>query len=141
MIGFPPCTFLCNSGVRWLYGGRGKEIDKSRWSEMEKAANFFKSLLQAPIERICVENPIMHKYAKEIIIENYDQIIDPFSFGHNETKATCLWLKNLPALKKTHSFRGIPYSRVHFASPGPDRWKERSRTLSGIAEAMASQWG
>lgn len=133
MIAHPPCTYLCNSGVRWLH------TQSLRRQQMIEAAHFFKALLNAPINRICVENPIPHKYAVDIIGEKYSQIIQPWQFGHPETKATCLWLKGLPKLKPTNIVSGRN-PRVHFASPGPDRWKERSRTLPGIADAMAQQW-
>jgi hypothetical protein len=140
MIAHPPCTFLANSGVRWLYGGKGTKRDPTRWRDMQKAADFFKELLDAPIDKIAVENPIMHKYGREIIGRPCNQIIQPWQFGHGETKATCLWLKGLPELKPTNIVSGRN-PRVHFASPSPDRWKERSRTLPGIAYAMAEQWG
>lgn len=134
MIAHPPCTYLANSGVRWLHTQDG------RWPKMEAAAEFFKRLLNAPVERIAVENPIIHGHAKYIIEADQDQTIQPWMFGHGETKATCLWLKNLPPLVPTNIVEGRE-PRVHHASPGPDRWKERSRTLPGIAKAMAEQWG
>lgn len=140
MIAHPPCTYLENSGVRWLYGGKGTVRDPARWQDMKMAALFFRALLRAPVAKIAIENPIMHKYGLEIIGSGYNQIIQPYEFGHGETKATCLWLKGLPELKPTKIVDGRQ-PRVHFASPGPDRWKERSRTLTGIAEAMAQQWG
>ena len=134
MIAHPPCTYLCNSGVRWLHEGF------QRWWKLEKAASFFRRLLQAPIPHIVVENPIPHKYAVEFIGRQYDQIIQPWQFGHGETKATCLWLKNLPLLKPTNIVEGrIP--RIHHEPPSSDRWKNRSRTYQGIAKAMAEQWG
>lgn len=135
-----PCTHMCNSGVRWLYGGKGKIKERDRWELMERDARYFKALLNCSIPRICGENPIPHKYALEIIGKPYTQLIQPWQFGHGETKATCLWLKNLPPLKSSNVVAGR-VGRVHFESPGPDRWKERSRTLTGIAEAMAEQWG
>lgn len=107
---------------------------------MEEAAQFFKSLLALPIPKVAVENPIQHRYAREIIGQKYTQIIQPYQFGHGETKATCLWLKNLPPLQPTQVVDGRE-PRVHHASPGANRWKERSRTLLGIGKAMASQWG
>lgn len=149
MIAHPPCTYLCNSGVRWLFGGKGTKRDTERWALMEKAAEFFYRLLTAPIPRICVENPIMHRYALEHIGKlnrssakgvKYSQTIQPWEFGHPETKCTALWLVGLPPLKSTNVVAGRT-ARVHRASPGPDRWKERSRTLPGIAAAMAEQWG
>lgn len=138
MIAHPPCTYLANSGVRWLYDGW--EIDSDRWGRMEDSAAFFASLLTAPIPHVAVENPVMHSYARELIGENATQYIQPWQFGHGEIKRTGLWLRNLPPLVPTHIVDGRT-PRVHHASPGPDRWKERSRTLPGIAEAMAEQWG
>lgn len=137
MIAHPPCTYLANSGVRWLYGGKGAVRDDHRWHQMEAAAFFFRHLLAADVPRVAVENPIMHRHAG---IRKPDQIIQPWMFGHGETKATCLWLKGLPLLVPTNI---VPerVQRVHNMAPGPDRWKERSRTLPGIAAAMAEQWG
>ncbi len=134
MIAHPPCTFLCNSGVSWLYKQKG------RWDKMKAGALFFKTLLEANIEKICVENPIMHKYAVEIIGRRQDQVIQPWMFGHGETKATCLWLKNLPKLEPTNIVDGRE-QRLHRLPPSENRWKERSQTYKGIAEAMAEQWG
>lgn len=127
MIAFPPCTHLCVSGARWF---------KDKQEEQAGAIEFFRMLAGAPIDKICIENPIgimSTKWRKP------DQIIQPWQFGHGETKATCLWLKNLPKLTPTNIVSGRS-PRVHFVSPGPDRWKERSRTLQGIANAMAQQW-
>lgn len=129
----PPCTRLANSGVRWLN-------ERNLWGEMEEAALFFKTLLNSNIPRIVVENPIPHKYALNIIGEKYSQIIQPWQFGHGETKATCLWLKNLPDLKPTNIVSGRE-QRIWKMSPGDERWKERSRTFTGIANAMAEQYG
>lgn len=140
MIAHPPCTYLANSGVRWLYGGRGTERDDERWWAMEQSALFFRALLEAPIPRVAVENPIMHRYGRDIIGAGPTQLIQPWMFGHGEVKATGLWLRNLPPLEPTNIVEGRT-PRVHHASPGPDRWKERSRTLQGIADAMADQWG
>ena len=134
MIAHPPCTYLANSGVRWLHEKEG------RWELMREAAEFFRTLLNADIQRIAVENPIPHRYALEIIGKKYDQIIQPWQFGHGETKATCLWLKRLPKLKPTRIVSGRD-NRVHREPPGRDRWKSRSRSFAGIAEAMAQQWG
>jgi hypothetical protein len=138
-IAHPPCQYLSNSGARWLYDANG-ERDSYRWVEMANAAAFFRELLNNPIPRIAVENPVMHGHAKAFVGRGQDQIIQPWQFGHGETKATCLWLKNLPKLEPTNIVEGRE-PRVHHASPGPDRWKERSRTLQGIADAMADQWG
>ena len=133
MIAHPPCTRLCNSGVSWL-------DKRNLWIEMQKGAEFFRSLLNADIERIAVENPIPHKYALEIIGRKYDQIIQPYMFGHGETKATCLWLKNLPMLEPSNIVDGRE-QRLHRLPPSADRAKIRSKTYPGIAKAMAEQWG
>ena len=140
IIAHPPCTYLANSGVRWLYGGKGTVRDPERWLNTYEAARFFRTLLYADCDRVAVENPIMHRYGREIIGRGPNQIIQPWMFGHPETKATCIWLKGLPPLTPTNIVDGRE-PRVHHASPGPDRWKERSRTLPGIAAAMADQWG
>ncbi len=143
LIAHPPCTYLCNSGVRWLVSG-GK-LNHGRHVEMQKACGFFAVLYRAQhIPRVCIENPIMHKYARDYLasawkVPPYSQTIQPFEFGHGETKRTALWLRGLPLLKPTNIVAGRE-PRVHHASPGPDRWKERSRTLPGIAKAMAEQW-
>lgn len=128
MIAHPPCTHLAVSGARWF-----KEKEK----EQEEALQFVRDLLAAPIPRIALENPISIISSR---IRKPDQIIQPWQFGHGETKATCLWLKNLPKLVPTKIVEGRE-ARVHRMPPGPERWKERSRTFAGIAEAMAWQWG
>jgi site-specific DNA-cytosine methylase len=128
MIGFPPCTHLCVSGARWF---------KFKQTEQKQAVDFFMELAVVDIPMIAIENPV------GIMSSQYrrpDQIIQPWMFGHGETKATCLWLQNLSPLKATNIVEGR-VARVHRAPPGPDRWKERSRTLPGIAQAMAEQWG
>lgn len=134
MIAHPPCTFLCVSGVHWLHKREG------RWDQMREGAMFFKMLLDAPIDKICIENPIMHGYGSDIIGRRQDQIIQPWMFGHGETKATCLWLKGLPKLNPTNIVEGRE-QRMFRMPPSKDRWKERSRTYQGIADAMAEQWG
>ena len=124
----PPCTHLSISGARWFAAKR---------PEQAAALAFVRLLLEAPIEHIALENPM------SIIgthIRPADQVVQPWWFGHGETKATCLWLKNLPPLRPTHVVEGRE-PRVHRMSPGPNRWAERSRTLPGIAAAMAEQWG
>lgn len=126
VIAFPPCTDLAVSGARWFK-------DKNQ----QPAIDFFNHFVNANVPRIAIENPIgimSTKYRKP------DQIIQPWQFGHGETKATCLWLKNLPKLQPTNIVNGRE-ARIHRMPPGPDRWKERSRTFQGIADAMASQWG
>ena len=127
MVAHPPCTHLAVSGARWF---------KDKQAEQAEALDFVRLLLDAPIPRICLENPISIISSR---IRKPDQIIQPWQFGHGEVKATCLWLKNLPPLVPTDIVAGR-VARVHRMPPGPDRWKERSRTLEGIALAMASQW-
>ena len=142
VVAHPPCTRLCNSGVRWLNAPpAGKTLDQM-WRELDEGAALFSDLWNAPVERIAVENPVMHRHAKKRI-RNYQepaQSVQPWQFGHGETKRTCLWLKNLPPLTPTDIVDGRE-PRVHHMSPGPDRWKERSRFFTGIAAAMAEQWG
>lgn len=128
MIAHPPCTHLAVSGARWF---------KHKQQEQAEALDFVRLLLDAPIPRIALENPISIISSR---IRKPDQVIQPWQFGHGETKATCLWLKNLPLLKPTNIVEGRE-PRVHRMAPGPDRWKERSRTYAGIAEAMSLQWG
>jgi len=138
MIAHPPCTYLCNSGVSWLHK------DESRWIELEKASEFFKTLLEYDIPKICVENPIPHKYGK---LPKYSQIVQPYEYGHPERKATCLWLKNLPKLKPTNNVKDemlkLPKTQQQriFYVPIKDRAKNRSITFEGIAQAMVEQWG
>lgn len=146
MIAHPPCTYLTNAGVRHLHehvtsknGKRAAVYGQDRFKAMEEAALFFNQLKLAPIGKICVENPIPHGYARAII-GKYDQIIQPWQYGHGETKRTCLWLKNLPLLVPSNIVKGR-YPRMHLTSPGVDRWKIRSLTYQGIADAMAEQWG
>jgi hypothetical protein len=142
MVAHPPCTRLCNSGVRWLSKPPpGRTLDEMQ-ADLREGAALFSAFWNAPIERVAVENPIMHKHAKALI-ENYAepaQTIQPWQFGHGETKGTCLWLRGLPKLTPTDIVDGRT-ARVHRMPPGPDRWKERSRTFVGIAAAMADQWG
>jgi hypothetical protein len=133
MIGHPTCTFLCNSGVSWL------RKEPTRWNNMVEGAQFFLTLWNAPIRSIALENPIMHGYAKDIVKMEPTQIIQPYQFGHPESKGTCLWLKGLPLLKSTSLFGGKE-QRLHKLPPSANRWRERSRTYQGIADAMAEQW-
>jgi len=128
MIAHPPCTHLAVSGARWF---------KDKQIEQAEALDFVHRLMDAPIPRIALENPISIISSR---IRKPDQIIQPWQFGHGETKATCLWLKNLPKLLPTNIVEGRE-ARIHKMPPGPDRWKERSRTFEGIAQAMAEQWG
>lgn len=142
MVAHPPCTRLCNSGVRWLSSPPPGKTLAQMWSELDDGAALFSDFWNAPIDRICIENPVMHKHAKERIVnyEDFAQSIQPWQFGHPETKRTCFWLKNLPSLEPTDIVEGRE-NRVHRMPPGPDRWRERSRFFSGVAGAMATQWG
>lgn len=142
LIAHPPCTFLANSSAKHLYidGLKSNGREEKRWAAMADAAVFFKFLLDLPIPRIAIENPVMLGHAKKLIGVGQSQIIQPWQFGHGETKATCLWLKNLPKLTPTNIVEGRE-AKVHRERPGPDRWKNRSRTYWGIAEAMAEQFG
>ena len=135
LIAHPPCTRLTNAGVRWLH-------ERDLWDEMREAARLFGDFLNADIPRICVENPVMHKHAKAAIpgYVEFTQSVQPWQFGHGETKRTCLWLKGLPPLRPTNIVEGRE-ARIHRMPPGPHRARERSRFYRGIAEAMASQWG
>lgn len=128
MVAHPPCTDLAVSGAAHFW---------RKDAEQEAALEFVRLLMRAPVERIAVENPVSVIATR---VRPADQVIQPWQFGHGETKATCLWLKNLPALMPTDVVPGRE-SKVHLMSPGPDRWKNRSRTYLGIAAAMASQWG
>lgn len=143
LIAHPPCTYLCNSGVRWLSSG-GK-INPERHKLMQSACDLFAALYWADIPRIAIENPVMHKYARDYLasawkVPTFTQSIQPWQFGHGEIKRTCLWLRGLDSLQPGEIVSGRT-ARVHRASPGPDRWKERSRTFEGVAKAMAEQWG
>jgi hypothetical protein len=134
---------MTNSGVCWLHK------DPTRWAKLDEAAAFFLTLWNAPVPRIALENPVMHKYAKERIGSiQQAQTVQPWMFGHMEQKATCLWLKNLPPLRETQNVKAdmmrLPPNerqRLHYLPPSPDRWKLRSKTFQGLADAMAAQWG
>ncbi len=128
MIAHPPCTHLAVSGSRWF---------KDKAKEQADALLFVCELMDAPIPKIAIENPISVISSR---IRKPDQIIQPWQFGHGETKATCFWLKGLPKLTPTNIVEGRE-ARVHRMPPGPDRWKDRSRTYTGVADAMAAQWG
>jgi hypothetical protein len=130
MIAHPPCTHLAVSGARHFAAKQASGVQ-------QEALDFVQLLMDAPIERVAIENPISIISSR---IRKPDQIIQPWQFGHGETKATCLWLKNLPKLVPTNVVDGRE-ARVHRMAPGPNRWKERSRTFTGIAAAMAEQWG
>lgn len=143
IVAHPPCTRLCNSGVRWLHTPPPGKTKEQMWDELREGAALFSEFLNADCPRIAIENPVMHKHAKELI-ENFrpaSQWIQPYEFGHAESKKTGLWLKGLPELEPTEVITDGIEQRVHRMAPGPDRWKERSRFFSGIAAAMARQWG
>ena len=128
MVAHPPCTHLAVSGSRHFH---------RKQREQAEALDFVRLLMAAPIDRWCIENPVS---IISSAITPPQQIIQPWQFGHGETKTTCLWLKNLPSLKPTLVVAGRE-PRIHMMPPGPDRWKDRSRTFKGIAEAMGDQWG
>lgn len=128
MVAHPPCTHLAVSGARWFH---------AKQREQAEALDFVRMLLGAPIQRIALENPVSVISSR---VRKPDQVIQPWQFGHGETKATCLWLKGLPLLRPTRIVEGRE-QRVHRMGPSPNRWKERSRTFQGVADAMAEQWG
>lgn len=132
VIAHPPCTRIANSGVSWLY-------KRNLWRDLADAVSFFNNFIiyGRSGKNICIENPIPHSYAG---LPKYTQLIQPWQFGHGETKATCLWLFDLPVLTPTDIVSGRE-QRLHRLPPGPDRAKERSKTYLGIAKAMAEQWG
>lgn len=142
MVAHPPCTYLTNSGVCHLHAtDSGGSILKGpkRWVAMFEAARLFRAMWNAPIERVAIENPIPHRYARDLI-GDYTQIVHPWQHGHGETKATCLWLRGLPPLMCSNIVQGREQTR-HRLSPSANRWKLRSVTYQGIADAMANQWG
>jgi hypothetical protein len=142
IIAHPPCTYFTNSGVCWLHK------DPTRWEKLDEAAKFFNLFLDHPCKKVVIENPIPHKYAVERIKgRKYTQTIQPWQFGHPESKRTCLWIKGLEPLKETNNvkeeFLKLPKNqaqRLHYLPPSKDRWKIRSTTFQGIADAMAEQW-
>lgn len=153
IVAHPPCTRLCNSGVRWLTTPPPGRTSADLWRELDEGAALFGTLWNAPIPRVAVENPVMHRHAKARI-EGYAepvQSVQPWQYGDWETKRTCLWLRGLPALVPTFrtieeartalGMAGDPAARVHRMPPGANRAKERSRFFPGIAAAMAAQWG
>lgn len=163
VIAHPPCTRLSNSGVRWLVSTNQRpgyswsetakiylRDDEKIWNDFFEACKFFNHfILYGKLgNKIAIENPVQHKYAKEEITHTRTHTIQPYQFGHTEKKNTCLWLFNLPELKETNNvyeeMMKLEYKdrcKVHYASPGKDRAKIRSKTYSGIAKAMAEQWG
>jgi hypothetical protein len=152
MVAHPPCTYLTNAANGSLYSTNQSRPDAlkgpARWAALIDGATFFRELLDAPIPRIAIENPVMNGYARKVIGRGPDQTVQPWMFGHLETKAICLWLKGLPPLVATEDAHAamlqLPkreYAKVHHASPGVDRSKVRSLFFRGVADAMAQQWG
>lgn len=160
IICHPPCTRLCNSGVRWLHKAPPNRTLESMWSDLDNGAALFRKLMDADVPLIAVENPVMHKYAKQRIWgDNWAKqskddgtfiqtSVQPYEFAQsidaedNVTKRTCLWLKGLPPLQKTSELtRETARDDIHKAPPSKDRWKIRSKFHTGIASAMANQWG
>jgi hypothetical protein len=142
MVAHPPCTRLCNSGVRWLSTPPPGKTAAQMQAELKAGADLFSTFWNAPIERVAIENPVMHRHAKALIVNYREpaQSVQPWQFGHGECKRTCLWLRNLPPLTPTRIVEGRE-QRVHRMPERAGRWKERSRFFPGIAEAMADQWG
>ena len=135
VIAHPPCTRLCNSGVRWLH-------ERNLWSEMNEAAQFFMGCMNANAPMVAVENPVMHGHAREIIGRRADFTVQPWQFGDPAKKRTCFWTRGLPPLVPTSNMTADDArADCHLAHPGKDRWKIRSVTYQGIAQAMAQQWG
>jgi hypothetical protein len=170
IVAHPPCTRLCNSGVRWLtdpptklsvehytraevaaYARMNRRQRRAfMWQKLRDGAALFSDFWNAPADHVACENPVMHRHAKKLIdnYEEFSQSVQPWQFGHRELKRTCLWLRDLPNLQPTKIIQPPKdptlrrkWARVHNASPGPLRWKERSRFFTGIADAMADQWG
>ncbi|QNQ09267.1 hypothetical protein [Sphingomonas alpina] len=142
MVAHPPCTRLCNSGVRWLTTPPPGRTLEAMWRELDEAAALFADFWHAPIERVAIENPVMHRHAKERITgyQDFAQSIQPWQFGHPETKRTCLWLRGLDPLVPTKIVAGRE-ARVHRMPGGRNQARERSRFFPGVADAMAEQWG
>ncbi|AEM40545.1 hypothetical protein [Ketogulonicigenium vulgare] len=151
IVAHPPCTRLCNSGVRWLHNPPPGRTLADMWRELDEGVALFTTCWRAPIDRVAVENPIMHRHARERMPANLPrpQIVQPWWFGDRAKKATGFYLRGLPRLSPTDKLTLPPtgsdeakrWEAVHRAPPGPDRWKFRSQTFAGIARACASQWG
>ena len=136
VVAHPPCTYLANSGVRWLH------TDQTRWAKLDEGAAFFLACLNANAPRVAVENPVMHSYGRERVGRGPDFTTQPWQFGDDFKKRTCFWTRNLPPLRPTSGLDGTSArAECHLASPGPNRWKDRSRTYPRLARAMAEQWG
>lgn len=147
----PPCTRLCNSGVRWLHEPPAGRTLEEMWADLDRAADFFATCWRAPVPRVAVENPIMHRHARERMPADLPrpQIIQPWQFGEPFFKATGFYLRGLPELQPSNILKPPApgtaehrrWSAIHRAPPGPNRWRFRSRTFEGIADACADQWG
>lgn len=147
----PPCTRLCNSGVRWLHNPPAGRTVADMWAELGDGVALFTACWRAPVARVAVENPVMHRHARDRMPSDLPrpQIVQPWWFGDPAKKATGFYLRGLPPLVATNRLplpvRGSDedkrWQAVHRAPPGPDRWKFRSRTFDGIAAACAAQWG
>jgi hypothetical protein len=136
VIAHPPCTYLANSGVRW-------RVERREWEQVRGGAEFFLACLHANAPLIAVENPVMHRYGREAIGgERPTFTVQPWQFGDPHKKRTCFWTRGLPPLRPTSDMKAEDAEATcHRAAPSPDRWKDRSRTYPGIAEAIADQWG
>jgi hypothetical protein len=147
MVAHPPCTYLTNAGVRWLHGDYGHKmaptslVGEARWTAMREGAALFSYLLDAPVPRIAIENPIMHRYAIDLIGRKQDQVVQPWQFGDPQQKAVGLWLRGLPPIIATGPIEQERHQLVHKMAPSADRSHKRSVFFPGIAAAMASQWG
>tara|TARA_B100000965_G_C19583674_1_gene754717 strand:+ start:864 stop:1529 length:666 start_codon:yes stop_codon:yes gene_type:complete len=149
IVAHPPCTRLCNSGVRWLHKAPPNKTKEDMWQDLEEGCSLFSDLWNADIPFVAVENPVMHKYAKSRIknYQHFSQSVQPWQFGTDENgsdnvkKRTCLWLRNLPNLEPTGTLDGTSArDECHKVAPSKDRWKIRSKFYEGIANAMANQW-
>ena len=149
-IGHPPCTRLCNSGVRWLHKAPPDKTEAQMWQELDEGCELFSELWNADVPALAIENPVMHKYAKERIrnYQDFSQSVQPWEFAtdpdseDNVKKRTCFWTRNLPPLEKTGTLDGsTARADVHNAAPSADRWKIRSKFYPALAAAMADQWG
>lgn len=153
LIAHPPCTYLTNAGARWFFHPEDRDLPAmdrrphpkypDRWAHRDAAIDFFQLLQRANVDKICIENSLMSRYATSYV-GKMTQRVQPWQFGENYTKGACLWLDNLPPLVATHTaddYPCAPKAACHSESPGPDRWKRRSTTYQSIATAMAEQWG
>lgn len=135
VIAHPTCTYLANSGVRW-------RVEREEWQQVADAAQFFRACFNANAPRVAVENPVMHKYARNQGIGKPAFTVQPWQFGDDYKKRTCFWTRGLPPLEPTSALDGsTAQAECHREPPGPNRKRNRSRTYPGLARAMAEQWG